>query len=448
MGIITLPCFARSISILDKAQAIGLFSTYGAERKNMSKAKIKELTAREILDSRGNPTVEAKVILDDGSVGCASVPSGASVGKFEAHELRDMDMNRYFGQGVLGAVGAVNVSIAERIIGMEADEQRKIDQALIELDGTDNKDTLGSNATLAVSLAVSRAAARHHGLELYEYLGGKRAQAMPIPMMNVINGGVHASNNIDIQEFMILPVGAENATRGITMSVEIYKILQKALISRSLSVAVGDEGGFAPSLASDEEALRLLCEAISRSGYEDKVKLAIDVASSGWHSGGEYRTPKGERVYSSEELIDYYQGLISRYPIVSIEDGLGEEDYEGWRMLTDRLGGEVALVGDDLFVTNYKRLSMGIELGIANSILIKPNQIGTLSETLDVIKLAEQNGYGHIISHRSGETTDDYIVDLAVATGARYIKAGAPARGERVAKYNRLMEIADRIMKG
>ena len=409
---------------------------------------ISNVEAREILDSRATPTLECRVTLDDGTVGIASVPSGASVGKYEAHELRDGDADWYGGKGVLKARDNITGEIRERITGMKCDSQTAIDSALIALDGTKNKSRLGANATLAVSVAVARAAAKHHSLELFEYLGGKRARGMPTPMMNILNGGLHASNNLDIQEFMIVPISAKNATRGVAICVDIYKKLREILLCEHLCVSVGDEGGFAPDLASDEDALRLICRAIGECGYSDSdVKIAIDAAASGWHSEGEYLLPKSKKKYTSEELGDYYVYLSEKYPLVSIEDGLGEEDYDGWHNLTERLGGRIRLVGDDLFVTNAERLRMGMDIGIANSILVKPNQIGTVSETLDVIALAQKGGYPHIISHRSGETSDSFIADLAVATSAPFIKAGAPARGECVAKYNRLTEIDGMLWK-
>jgi enolase len=414
----------------------------------MMKSSIKEVCAREILDSRGNPTVEATVTLEDGSLGTAAVPSGASVGKYEAHERRDGDKDYYGGKGVRGAVEAIRVEISREIIGKDARDQRRIDEAMIELDGDRQKARLGANAILAVSVATARAAAAHHGLPLYKYLGGTRAVHMPIPMMNILNGGAHAKNNVEIQEFMIVPSGSPTSADAVRECVEVYRALGKILERRGLATGIGDEGGYAPDLSSDEEACELICEAIEAAGLGGKMKLALDVASSGWHTGDGYFMPKTRKKRDTGALIDYYRGLIRDYPIISIEDGLGEDDCDGWRELTDALGRDILLVGDDLFVTNIARLEMGVNLRIANSILIKPNQIGTLTETLGVMDLATRHGYVNIVSHRSGETSDDLIADLAVATGARYIKAGAPARGERVAKYNRLMAIEGEISRG
>lgn len=401
---------------------------------------IEFISAREIIDSRGNPTVEAKVILKSGAVGVASVPSGASTGIHEAHELRDGDKSRFSGKGVLTAVKNVNEIIFPALRGHDATDQVSIDETMISLDGTANKSRLGANAILAVSLATARAVAEANELELYEYLSTGQNSA-PIPMFNVLNGGAHASNNVDIQEFMIVPHGL-SLNNGIRAGVEIYHTLGKILRARGLATGVGDEGGFAPNLSSDEEAIELLCIAIKDAGYDfDKVGIALDVASSEWYEGGKYILPKRNKTMSAEELIKYYEGLTERYPIISIEDGLAEDDFEGWVALTKALGGKIMLVGDDLFVTNVERLKEGIKLGIGNSILIKPNQIGSLSETLSVIKLAQESGYKVILSHRSGETTDTAISDISVAVGAEFIKSGAPCRGERVAKYNRLTEI-------
>ena len=402
--------------------------------------KIKLITAREIIDSRGNPTVEAKVLLESGAIGIASVPSGASTGIHEAHELRDGDKTRFSGKGVLLAVNNIKEEIFPALKGMSAENLEEIDGKMIALDGTKNKSNLGANAILAVSIATARAAASHKGVELYRHLSIAETKP-PVPMFNVLNGGAHASNNIDIQEFMLLPYGLP-LQEGIKAGVEIYHTLGKILKSRGLSTGVGDEGGFAPNLASDEEAIELLCQAIKESGYGfNQVGIALDVASSEWYEDGEYILPKRQMKMSAEELIEYYDVLTGKYPIMSIEDGLAEDDFAGWQKLTARLGGRILLVGDDLFVTNVERLSQGISLGIGNSILIKPNQIGTLTETLNVIRLAKESGYKVILSHRSGETTDTAIADIAAAVGSDLIKSGAPCRGERVAKYNRLSEI-------
>ncbi len=414
----------------------------------MMKSSIRDVCAREILDSRGNPTVEATVTLEDGSLGTAAVPSGASVGKYEAHERRDGDKDYYGGKGVRGAVEAIRVEISREIIGKDARDQRRIDEAMIELDGDKQKARLGANAILAVSVAVARAAAVHHGLPLYKYLGGARAVHMPIPMMNILNGGVHAKNNVEIQEFMIVPSGSPTSADAVRECADVYHALGKILEKKGLATGIGDEGGYAPNLSSDEEACELICEAIEAVGLGGKMKLALDVAASGWYTENGYFLPKTRKKRDTGELIEYYRGLIRDYPIISIEDGLGEDDYDGWRELTEALGRDILLVGDDLFVTNIARLEKGVNLRIANSILVKPNQIGTLTETLGVMDLATRHGYVNIVSHRSGETHDDLIADLAVAAGARYIKAGAPARGERVAKYNRLMAIEGEISRG
>ncbi|MBR2340568.1 MAG: phosphopyruvate hydratase [Clostridia bacterium] len=414
----------------------------------MNKIQIVRAHAREILDSRGNPTVEASVLLSDGSVGVASVPSGASVGKYEACELRDEASERYGGRGVLDAVYNVNKLISPAIAGICAYEQAEIDNTIIMLDSTKNKSKLGANATLSVSLAAARAAAVSLSMPLYKYIGGISASTLPIPMMNILNGGVHASNNIDIQEFMIMPTGAESFCEGLRIGAEIYSILGKLLKRDGHSTSVGDEGGFAPNLDSDEQALDYIVRAIEESGYEDKVKIALDVASSGWLTdNGNYYLPKRKNELTAAELIDRVEMLCDEYPIASVEDGIGETDFDGWTRLTERLGSRVMLVGDDLFVTNTARLRMGIEKRAGNAILIKPNQIGTLTETLDVIALARRAGYSHIISHRSGETDDTTIADIAVATGAMYIKSGAPCRGERVAKYNRLLKIESSLLE-
>ena len=409
----------------------------------MSKPQIAKCCAREILDSRGNPTVEATVILDDGTVGIASVPSGASTGKFEAHEKRDADPACYHGKGVMKAVYNVCKVISPAILGLNACEQSELDRILCEIDGTENKSRLGANAILAVSLANARAAANHYSLPLFRYLGGITAHRLPVPMMNILNGGAHAANNVEIQEFMIVPIGAESFSDGLRMGSEIYHNLGNLLKGMRKTSTVGDEGGYAPDLESDEEAIELICQAIDKAGYTtSQVKIALDVAASGWYrEDGKYHMLKRDEVRSATELIETYERYVDRYPIFSIEDGLGEEDFDAWKILTNRLGSRAMLVGDDLFVTNRNRLVKGIDQSVANSILIKPNQIGTLSETLDVIHTAKEAGYGFVLSHRSGETEDTTISDIAVATNALYIKAGAPCRSERVAKYNRLLRI-------
>lgn len=405
--------------------------------------KIQKVYGCEILDSRGNPTVSATVQLSDGTMGTAAAPSGASTGKFEAVELRDGDERRYSGKGVLKAVKNVNEIISPALEKVHSLTVREIDDVLKRLDGTPNKAHLGANATLAVSLACARAIAAHYRMPLYRYLGGAAAHQMPVPMMNILNGGAHADNNIDIQEFMIMPLAAENFKEGLRWCAEIYHTLGAQLKKKGLSTAVGDEGGFAPNLSSDEDAIEEILAAIEKAGYAGKVKLALDAAGSEWAVDEHYRLPKRKTEYRTEELIDYWEGLVSKYPIFSIEDPLGEEDFDGWAEMTERLGSRVQLVGDDLFVTNIERLQQGIDEGAGNAILIKPNQIGTLSETLDAIELAKRNGYKTIISHRSGETEDTFIADLAVAVNAGQIKTGAPCRTERVAKYNRLLRIED-----
>lgn len=410
----------------------------------MGKNQIVRVTAREILDSRGTPTVEACVLLSDGTTGIAAAPSGASTGSFEAHELRDSGRRRYDGKGVIDAVYHVNKLISPAISGISAYEQEEIDHTMLVLDGTDNKSKLGANAILAVSLAAARAAAVSLGQPLYRYVGGVLAKRMPIPMMNILNGGAHAANNIDIQEFMIMPVGAASFSEAMRMGSEIYKTLGKLLRVRGLSTTVGDEGGYAPDLGSDEDAIELICEAIEKAGYDfDTVKIALDAAASEWCERGSegYRLPKRDKHMTTEELIAYWQRLVQRYPIASIEDGLDEDDFDAWCMLTGAFEKKIMLVGDDLFVTNATRLKMGIDCGAGNAILIKPNQIGTLSETLDVIRMAQRAGYRYILSHRSGETEDTTIADLALATNAGFIKSGAPCRSERVAKYNRLLKL-------
>ena len=412
--------------------------------------EIEEVKALEVLDSRGNPTVQVEVMLEDGSYGVAMVPSGASTGAFEAVELRDGDASRHLGKGVLKAVENVNTVIREKIVGMNAYDQVKLDKTLIELDGTENKAKLGANATLGVSLAVAKAAATSVGMELYQYLGGPNAKILPTPMMNILNGGKHADNTVNTQEFMIMPVGAKSFTECMRMSAEIYHTLKKVLKEKGLATGVGDEGGFAPNLSSDEEALKLIVEAIEKAGYKpgEEVCLALDVASTEMYEEakkigqeGNYYFWKTNEMKTPDQMIDFLTELVEKYPIVSIEDGLAEEDWDNWKKLTERLGNRIQLVGDDLFVTNIKRLQKGLDNNISNSILIKLNQIGTLTETLDAIELAKKNGYTAVVSHRSGETEDTTLADVAVATNAGQIKTGAPCRTDRVAKYNRLLNI-------
>ncbi|WP_206447286.1 phosphopyruvate hydratase [Agrococcus sp. KRD186] len=406
-------------------------------------ALIDTLQAREILDSRGNPTVEVEVLLSDGSVGRAAVPSGASTGAFEAYELRDGDSARYLGKGVEQAVDAVNEEIAEAIEGMVADDQRVLDATLIELDGSDNKKNLGANAILGVSLAVAKAAADSSGLPLFRYLGGPNAFLLPVPMMNVINGGAHADTGVDIQEFMILPIGAESFREGLRWGTETYHTLKSILKEQGLATGLGDEGGFAPDLASNRTALDLLVQAIEKAGFTPgkDIALGLDVAASEFFENGVYRFEGQDR--TSAEMSDYYTELVDSYPLVTVEDPMDEEDWDGWAALTERLDDRVQLVGDDLFVTNPERLIDGIERGAANALLVKVNQIGTLSETLDAIRIATQAGYGSVLSHRSGETEDTTIADIAVAVNCGQIKTGAPARSERVAKYNQLLRIEE-----
>ncbi len=411
----------------------------------MSSCKIKIVSAREILDSRGNPTVEARVTLADNSFGIASVPSGASTGFYEAHELRDGDKSRYGGLGVQLALSNIKEKIEPALLGLDATRQEEIDGLLCSLDATENKERLGANAILAVSLAVAKAAAAHQNVELYRYLGGVRASVFPAPMFNILNGGRHADNNVEIQEFMVVPHGL-SVSEAVRAGSEIYHALAKILKAKGLSTAVGDEGGFAPDLSSDEEAIELLVEAIGAAGYStDTVGIALDAAASEWYENGKYKMKKRSSESTAEQLIEYYSCICRKYPIISIEDGLSEDDFAGWCALTEAIGDKVMLVGDDLFVTNEKRLARGIELGAGNAILIKPNQIGTLTEVMRVIELATRSGYKYIISHRSGETLDTSISDIAVATCAPFIKAGAPCRGERVAKYNRLLEIEENL---
>lgn len=398
------------------------------------------------MDSRSTPTVGAEVILEDGSRGFAISPSGASTGAYEAHEMRDGDTSRYSGKGVLKAVSAVNDMICPALRGYPADNQRLVDRAMCELDGTENKSRLGANAILAVSLATAKAAAAHYKMPLYRYLGGINAQVLPRPMMNILNGGAHASNNIDIQEFMIIPFDICCFSEGLRRCSEIYKALGSILKEKGKSTGVGDEGGFAPDLDSDEAAIELITTAIEKAGYTaENTKIALDVASSEWYSGGEYLLPKRNVKMTADELIEYYERLAQKYPIISIEDGAAEEDWNGWKNLTERLGKRIQLVGDDLFVTNIKRFKKGIAEGAGNSILVKPNQIGTLSETMDVVEAARKNGYTAVISHRSGETEDTTVADLAVALNAGQIKTGAPCRSDRVAKYNRLLIIENEL---
>ncbi|MDQ0177623.1 phosphopyruvate hydratase [Bacillus chungangensis] len=410
---------------------------------------ITEVYAREVLDSRGNPTVEVEVYTQSGAFGRALVPSGASTGEYEAVELRDGDKARFLGKGVLKAVEHVNDIIAEAVIGFDVTDQVGIDKALIELDGTDNKGKLGANAILGVSMATARAAADFLEVPLYEYLGGFNAKELPVPMMNILNGGEHADNNVDIQEFMIMPVGAPNFKEALRMGTEIFHHLKAVLKEKGHQTAVGDEGGFAPNLQSNEEALQTIVEAISKAGYKpgEEVMLAMDVAASELFKkeDGKYHLTGEGVVKTSAEMVDYYAALVEKYPIISIEDGLDENDWEGHKLLTEKIGGKVQLVGDDLFVTNTNKLAKGIKEGVANSILIKVNQIGTLTETFDAIEMAKRAGYTAVISHRSGETEDSTIADIAVATNAGQIKTGAPSRTDRVAKYNQLLRIEDTL---
>jgi enolase len=408
---------------------------------------IADVYAREILDSRGNPTVEVEVYLETGDVGRAAVPSGASTGTYEAVELRDKDPRRYLGKGVLDAVNNVNATIAPEVVGMDATEQAEIDHLLISLDGTPNKSKLGANGILGVSLAVAKAGAAAVGLPLYRYLGGVNARELPLPLLNILNGGKHADTTVDVQEFMIAPVGFANFNDALRAGVEVFHNLRSVLKGKKLSTTVGDEGGFAPSLNSNEEALEIILEAIARAGYRagEDMLLALDVAATELWKDGKYHLAGEGRVLTTAEMVDYYAGLADKYPIISIEDGLAEDDWDGWAELTHRLGQRVQLVGDDLFVTNPEKLSRGIASNTANSILIKLNQIGTLTETLDTIALARRAGYTCIISHRSGETEDTTIADIAVATNAGQIKTGAPSRTDRVAKYNQLLRIEQEL---
>jgi len=403
--------------------------------------KVKSVSGRQIFDSRGIPTVEAKVVLEDGSIGVASVPSGASTGQFEAHEKRDGDEG-FGGKSVYAACNAVGSELKEAIVGEDPTDIFEIDRKLIEKDGSENKKRLGANAILAVSLATARAAALSYNIDLFRFLGGINARMMPVPLMNILNGGAHASNNLDVQEFMIMPTGAHSMAQAMKMGTETYFALKKILQGKGLSVSVGDEGGFAPNLKSNEEALGLITDAIEEAGYVPgkDIYLALDVAASEWKDGNDYHLPKQDKVMTSEELLKYYEKLLSQYPIVSIEDPFDEEDWDSFRTFTERKG-DIQIVGDDLFVTNVSRVQKGISLSAANAVLIKPNQIGSLSETINAVCTAQQGRYNAIISHRSGETSDSFIADLAVALNAGQIKTGAPCRGERLAKYNRLLEI-------
>ena len=409
--------------------------------------EIIDVVARQILDSRCFPTVEVEVYLEDGTVGRAAVPSGASTGIYEAVELRDGDKDKYLGKGVEKAVANVNDTIAEDIIGLNVLDQAYIDKTLIELDGTKNKGKLGANAILGVSLAVAQAAANYLGMPLYQYIGGVNAKVLPVPMMNIINGGSHADNSVDIQEFMIMPVGFDCFERAVRACAEVYHALKKTLNSKGYSTGVGDEGGFAPNLKSNAEAIEVILEAIEKAGYEPGKEffIAIDAASSEYYKDGKYVLEHEGKTLTAAEMVDFFEDWVNKYPIISIEDGMAEEDWEGWKLMTERLGKKVQLVGDDLFVTNTERLKTGIEKGIANSILIKLNQIGTLTETLNAIEMANRAGYTAVVSHRSGETEDTTIADLVVAVNAGQIKTGAPARSERVAKYNQLIRINEEL---
>lgn len=408
-----------------------------------------DVFGREILDSRGNPTVEVEVILDDGSMGRAAVPSGASTGAFEAVELRDGDDERYLGKGTLNAVAHVNEEIADALIGVEADDQRAIDAIMRELDGTKNKANFGANAILGASLACAKAAAESAELPLYKYVGGVNANLLPTPMMNILNGGEHADNNVDFQEFMIMPVGAQSFAEALRWCAEIYHTLKKVLHDAGLGGGVGDEGGFAPNFTTNEEPLKYIVEACEKAGYKpgSDIMFAMDPASTEFYNAetGKYVLAGEGRELTSDEMVDYWEALVNKYPIISIEDGMAEEDWDGWKALTDRIGDRVQLVGDDLFVTNSERLAKGIELGCANAILVKVNQIGSLTETLEAIQMAKQAGYACVMSHRSGETEDVTIADLAVATNAGQIKTGAPCRSDRVAKYNQLLRIEEEL---
>lgn len=415
----------------------------------MEKLEIIKVIGREILDSRGNPTVEAEVYLADGTMARGAAPSGASTGEFEALELRDGDKNRYLGKGVQKAVGNINSKIAQAVKGLDASDIYAVDVAMIAADGTKDKSNFGANAILAVSIAACRAAANSLGVPLYRLLGGVQGTHLPVPMMNILNGGAHATNSVDVQEFMIMPVGAPSFKEALRWCAEVFHSLQKLLKSENLATSVGDEGGFAPNLSSDEETIETILKAVENAGYKPgkDFKIAMDAASSEWKGSkkGEYKQPKSGKIFTTDELIDHWEKLVDKYPIISIEDGLDEEDWEGWQKMTDRLGKKVQLVGDDLFVTNTERLSKGIKLGAGNSILIKLNQIGSVSETLEAIKMAHAAGYTAIASHRSGETADTTIADLAVALNTNQIKTGAPSRSERVEKYNQLLRIEEEL---
>lgn len=408
---------------------------------------ITDVWAREILDSRGNPTIEVDVILEGGAMGRAAVPSGASTGEHEAVELRDGDMKRYLGKGVQKAVANVNDVIGPALYGLDASEQVSIDKRMIELDGTENKSKLGANAILGVSLACAKAASETAELPLYQYIGGPNAKILPVPCLNILNGGKHADNNVDLQEFMIIPVGAPSFREAMRYAVETYHHLKMILKAKNLSTALGDEGGFAPDLKSNEEALKLIVQGIEKAGYKPggDIYIGIDAAASSFYNGGKYILKAEGKENDTSGMVDFYEFLIKRYPVIFIEDGLAEDDWDGWKLLTKRLGEKIQLTGDDLFVTNRKRLKKGIELKVANSILIKPNQIGTLTETLDTVEMAKRARYTCLFSHRSGETEDDILADIVVATNAGQIKSGAPARSERLCKYNRLMRIEEEL---
>lgn len=416
-----------------------------------NRLKIESVIGREIIDSRGNPTVEAEVVLADGTRAAGAAPSGASTGEFEALELRDGDKKRYGGKGVLKAVENINGEIYQAIVGMDASDIYAVDRTMIKADGTKDKSRFGANAVLAVSIAVCRAAAKSLGIPLYRHLGGVNATRLPVPMMNILNGGAHAANTVDVQEFMVMPVGADSFSEGLRWCAEVFHALKALLKSKGLATSVGDEGGFAPDLASDEEAIQYILEAVKNAGYEPgkDFMIAMDAAASEWkgEGKGQYKLPKAGTKFSSDELITHWKSLVEKYPIISIEDALDEEDWEGWQKLTKELGNKIQLVGDDLFVTNTERLSKGIEMGCGNSILIKLNQIGSVSETMNAIKMAARAGYTAVTSHRSGETEDTTIADLAVALNTGQIKTGAPSRSERVAKYNRLLRIEDELGK-
>lgn len=408
---------------------------------------ITEITAREVMDSRGNPTVEVDVVLEDGTMGRAAVPSGASTGQHEAVELRDGDKSRYLGKGVLKAVENVNNAIAAEVVGMSVFDQVGIDEAMIELDGTPNKAVLGANAILGVSMAVAKAAAIQLGLPLYQYLGGFNAKELPVPMMNILNGGAHADNNVDFQEFMIMPVGAPTFAEGLRMCAEVYHTLKGVLKGLGLNTAIGDEGGFAPNLSSNEQALTIIVEAIGKAGYKpgEDFALALDVAATELYKDGQYDLAGEGVIKTPAEMVEFYAQLVEKYPIISIEDGMSEDDWDGWALMTEKLGSKIQIVGDDLFVTNTERLARGIAAKTANSILVKVNQIGTLTETFDTIEMAKRAGYTCVISHRSGETEDSTIADIAVAVNAGQIKTGAPTRSDRVAKYNQLLRIEEEL---